>query len=181
MSNATDTLNMLTLFVRIRTGDVAVQALAKELQQGFTQQIWDTLHQFGVLDARITAVPLPDDPQRFEALMLCTTFQMPNLEYQQVFFTRFPGTFIKLALAAVDSPFSREPLTQEQMAAVVGGDESEGNRALLLPLFDTVRAFIDAHDLTLDRKPAVRPAASERNQFHPVNVAAGWRASVSAA
>jgi len=37
---------------------------------------------------------------------------------------------------------------------------------VLQPLFDRVRAWIDAHDLTLDRKPALRPEPGQRNQFH---------------
>src|SRR6188768_163490 len=83
MSNADTTLNMLTLFVRIRT-DASVQALASQLQHGFTQVIWDTLHEFRVLDARITAIKSASDPNVFESLLLCTTFQMPNIEYQRV-------------------------------------------------------------------------------------------------
>jgi hypothetical protein len=170
-----DSINMLTLFVRIRR-DARVQALAKELQHGFSPEIWDTLTEFRVLDARLTAIPDADDPNVFEALLLCTTFQMPNIEYQTVFFKRFPGTFVKLATAAVDSPFIEHPLTPEQIAAIAGGDEVAAHREALMPLFDLVRGWIDAHDLTLDLEPGIRPEPGQRNQFHLVTSGAkpGW-------
>lgn len=168
-----DTINMLTLYTRIRASE-DVQGLARELRAGFTREVWDTLAEFKVLDARITALPRADADGQFDALLLCTTFQMPNLEYQQVFYERFPGTFVKLALAAVDSPFIARPLTPEQLAAVKGGDESADNRAVLAPLFDTVRLWIDAHDLTIDMKPSRRPEPGSRNQFHLTQPGVGW-------
>jgi hypothetical protein len=176
-------INMLTLYTRIRE-DADVQSLARELRQGFTREIWDTLAEFQVLDARITALPKLTADDQFEALLLCTTFQMPNLRYQEVFFKRFPGTFVKLALASIDSPFIAQPLTREQAGAVRGGDETEENRALLQPLFDTVRHWIDAHDLTLDIKPTKQPQPGQRNQFHltlpsAVSNAGGWSSSVT--
>jgi hypothetical protein len=177
MANA-DSINMLTLFTRIRR-DARVQALASELQQGFSREIWDTLVEFRVLDARLTAIPDADDPNVFEALLLSTTFQMPNIAYQTVFFERFPGTFVKLATAAVDSPFIEHPLSAEQLAAIAGGDEVAANRQVLMPLFNVVRGWIDAHDLTLDRKPGIRPEPGQRNQFHllPSDAKPGWEAA----
>jgi hypothetical protein len=178
-----NSINMLTLYTRIR-GDEDVQNLARQLRQGFTREVWDTLAEFQVLDARITALPKATADDQFDALLLCTTFQMPNLRYQEVFFRRFPGTFVKLALAAIDSPFTAQPLTQAQVDALRGGDESAENRALLQPLFDTVRHWIDAHDLTLDMKPTKQPQHGQRNQFHLTlpsagSDAGGWASRVT--
>jgi len=169
MSN---TLSMLTLFIRVRD-DARSQALAATLKDGFEPRVRTALGSFGVRDARITSIPSAADPTRYEAILLCTTYPKDERTYERFFFDKLPRAFVALAGAALDAPPELRELSPAQAAVLDNEDDSDEAKETLRPLFDAVARFIESHDLTrfLDptEEPGEPPRRRARNQFHSLD------------
>jgi hypothetical protein len=168
-------LSMLTLFIRIRE-DARSQKLAATLKDGFEPRVRTALGSFGVRDARITSIPMREDPSRYEAILLCTTYPKDERTYEKFFFDKLPRAFVALAGAALDAPPELLELSPEQIAVLDNQDDSDAAKKTLSPLFDAVARFIESHDLTrfLDptEEPGEPPLRRARNQFHSLDQAA---------
>ena len=165
-------LSMLTLFIRIREDDKS-QALAATLKEGFEPRVRTALGSFGVRDARITSIPTALDANRYEAILLCTTYPKDEVTYERFFFDKLPRAFVALAAAALDAPPELRQLSPAQAAVLENEDDSDEAKETLRPLFDAVAKFIESHDLTrfLDptEEPGDPPLRRARNQFHSLD------------
>ena len=153
---------MLTLYIPIRP-DEGAQNVARDVKAGFTQAQWAALRTFGVLDARITAVPDPATPSQYVGILLCTTYRGGKRQYNHFFWTLLRRPFVALAMASVAPPFQ---LTQEQGRALMSSDESPAALAPLEPLFDAFEKWIGDVELTGGiESPEQPPTAGGQNQF----------------
>jgi hypothetical protein len=114
---------MLVLHFFIKS-DAASQRLARFVQNGFRYESWKALQRAGtVYEARITALPHPDDQSKISSILLSTTYDGAPLPYQRFFWENLTPFFVKVALAARDlPPFTIEDLTPDQRTALDAAD-----------------------------------------------------------
>jgi hypothetical protein len=108
---------MLTLHFKIKN-DAASQGLAHIVKDGFRYESWRALLEAGnVYDARITALPHPDNDQVFSSILLCTVYDGLPEPYQHFFWSKLSFFFVAVGFAAAEPPFEKKDLTPEQAAA----------------------------------------------------------------
>jgi hypothetical protein len=153
---------MLTLYIPVRPDEFG-QKVASDVKQGFTVKQWNALRTFGVLDARITAVPDASNPALHAGILLCTTYRGGKHQYNRFFWSLLRRPFVALAMASVKPPFQ---LSEPQWKAVLGEDESPEVLAPLEPLFDDFEKWLAAAELTgTVEAPDQAPCAGGYNQF----------------
>jgi hypothetical protein len=158
-------IRQLTLYVPIQDTDEA-QSLARSVKDGFDPPAWNALLNSSlVADARIVALPRPEAPDRYSAILLCTSFVGDLQAYTQFFWKNLTMTFVAIGLAAVDHAFP-SGLTSEQMRVFEARDVSQSAQDILQPLFQQFIDFVHRHDLTATASdPTQPPKTGQTNQF----------------
>jgi hypothetical protein len=123
------------------------------------------MRSFGVLDARISAVPDPAG-KSYSAIVLCTTYPGGERQYNEFFWKLLRRPFVALAAASSAAPFQLSP---EQLQVLVKNDDSPEGQALLDPLFEGFSNWVVDNNLTRSvLTPEVQPEPGYQNQFRLV-------------
>ena len=108
---------MLTLYAPVQNSPLG-QLVANFVKGGFKLQSWNALNTSGtVYEARITALPDPNDPAILGSILLCTLYEGDAPLYHRFFWNQLTLFFLLVAFAAKDPPFVLADLSVEQQAA----------------------------------------------------------------